>query len=119
MRKITNIIAAFFWFPVALFASAYLRYHGWTLNRTTGKWQKTMTYGTDTWTDCHTADGAFEEIQKERESIKWNPWNKVVQDCRTGRVDHRRTNKERKKRGLPTPWHPNMARAEMRKERCL
>lgn len=45
--------------------------------------------------------------------IKWNPWNKVVQDHRDGTIDHERTNVERAKRGLPTPWTPQMADVEV------
>lgn len=48
------------------------------------------------------------------EPIKWNPWNKVVQDHRDGTVHHDLTNAERAKRGLPTPWAPAMAEAECR-----
>ncbi len=36
--------------------------------------------------------------------VKWNPWNKVVQDHRDGTIHHDATNRERAKRGLPTPW---------------
>ena len=102
-------------FPVVLFATFYLRAKGWKYNRKSEKWEKTMAFGEDTWTIRHTTEGALEEIRKEKEATKWNPWNKVVQDHRNGRVDHRRTNRERKKRGLPTPWHPSMADKEMRK----
>jgi hypothetical protein len=45
--------------------------------------------------------------------IKWNPWNKVVQDHRDGTVHHELTNIERGKRGLPTPWTPEMADTEV------
>jgi hypothetical protein len=38
--------------------------------------------------------------------ICWNPWNKVVQDHRTGAIDHARTDAERAARGLPVPWTP-------------
>lgn len=44
--------------------------------------------------------------------VKWNPWNKVVQDHRDGTIDHERTNVERIKRGLPTPWMPDLADKE-------
>ena len=44
--------------------------------------------------------------------IKWNPWNKVVQDHRDGTILHRRTNEERAKRGLPTPWIPEICDVE-------
>jgi hypothetical protein len=40
--------------------------------------------------------------------IKWNPYNKVVQDHRDGTIDHVATNIERAKRGLPVPWTPEM-----------
>lgn len=41
--------------------------------------------------------------------VRWNPGNKVVQNHQTGTIYHRRTNVERRKRGLPTPWVPAMA----------
>lgn len=41
--------------------------------------------------------------------VRWNPWNKVVQDHRTGEVDHAQTNDLRSQLGLPTPWTPEMA----------
>jgi hypothetical protein len=45
--------------------------------------------------------------------VKWNPWNKVVQDHRDGTVIHDLTNKERADRGLPTPWSADMADIEV------
>jgi hypothetical protein len=51
--------------------------------------------------------------------IKWNPWNKVVQDHRDGTIHRRRTNLERAKRGLPTPWTPSMADDEVYEEPVL
>lgn len=45
--------------------------------------------------------------------IKWNPWNKVVQDHRDGTVYHEETNVERARRGLPVPWTPDMADVEV------
>lgn len=50
----------------------------------------------------------------ESEPIKWNPWNKVVQDHRDGTVHHDLTNVARAKRGLPVPWTPGMADEECR-----
>ncbi len=44
--------------------------------------------------------------------VKWNPWNKVVQDHRDGTIHHDATNVERGKRGLPTPWVPAFAETE-------
>ncbi len=44
--------------------------------------------------------------------VKWNPWNKVVQDHRDGTIHHDATNDERAKRGLPTPWKPVLADTE-------
>lgn len=46
-------------------------------------------------------------------AIMWNPWNKVVQDHRDGTIYHVQTNRERKKRGLPVPWTPELAETEM------
>ena len=45
--------------------------------------------------------------------IKWNPWNKVVQDHRDGTIHHGLTNAARTERGLPTPWTPSMADVEV------
>lgn len=45
--------------------------------------------------------------------IKWNPWNKVVQDHRNGTIDHEATNRERQQRGLPVPWTPEMGGVEV------
>lgn len=45
--------------------------------------------------------------------IKWNPWNKVVQDHRDGSIHMERTNIERAVRGLPVPWTPAMADEEV------
>lgn len=50
----------------------------------------------------------------EHDPIKWNPWNKVVQDHRDGTIHRDLTNTERSKRGLPTPWTPEMGDAECR-----
>jgi hypothetical protein len=49
---------------------------------------------------------------KTDDPIAWNPFNKVVQDHRDGTVDQKRTNAERKKRGLPTPWTPEIGKSE-------
>ena len=45
--------------------------------------------------------------------IKWNPWNRVVQDHRDGTIRHDLTNQARAKRGLPVPWTPEIATAEI------
>lgn len=45
--------------------------------------------------------------------IYWNGYNKVVQDHRDGTIHHDLTNAERAKRGLPTPWAPEMADSEV------
>jgi len=47
------------------------------------------------------------------EPIMWNPYNKVVQDHRDGTIHHDATNRERAKRGLPTPWTPDMGDVEV------
>lgn len=47
------------------------------------------------------------------EPIKWNPWNKVVQDHRDGTIHHDLTNAERRKRGMPTPWTPAIGDKEV------
>ncbi len=46
--------------------------------------------------------------------VKWNPWNKVVQDHRDGTIDFAATNRERAARGLPVPWRPAMGEHEVR-----
>jgi hypothetical protein len=48
--------------------------------------------------------------------IKWNPYNKVVQDHHDGTIDHEATNRERAKRGLPVPWRPEMGKKEVREK---
>jgi len=48
------------------------------------------------------------------EAVRWNPWNKVVQDHRDGTIDMERTNEERAKRGLAVPWSPEIADRETR-----
>ena len=45
--------------------------------------------------------------------VRWNPWNKVVQDHRDGTIDQEATNVERAKRNLPVPWEPGMAEFEV------
>ena len=45
--------------------------------------------------------------------VYWNGYNKVVQDHRDGTIHHDLTNTERAKRGLPTPWTPEMADDEV------
>lgn len=47
-------------------------------------------------------------------AIKWNPWNKVVQDHRDGTIDEIATNIIRSKLGLPVPWKPSLAELECR-----
>lgn len=47
----------------------------------------------------------MEEVQA-LPPIRWNPWNKLVQDVRDGTIHHNLTNIERAKRGLPVPWVP-------------
>lgn len=49
----------------------------------------------------------------KRGPIRWNPWNKVVQDHRDGTVDREQTDIERAKRGLPVPWSPALAQTEV------
>jgi hypothetical protein len=45
--------------------------------------------------------------------VRWNRYNKVVQDHRDGTIHHAETNAERAKRGLPTPWVPEMTIGDM------
>lgn len=45
--------------------------------------------------------------------IRWNPYNRVVQDHRDGTIDHVRTNAERATRGLPVPWTPAIGKREI------
>ena len=51
-------------------------------------------------------------VMPDRDPVMWNPWNKVVQDHRDGTIHHDKTNEERAKRGLPTPWHPSFGDTE-------
>lgn len=108
-----TIICAPIALPIALIQAYHLRRHGWTLGKD-DKWSKQFRYGLDNYTLTYSMEAALEEIEKERDATKWNPYNKVVQDHRDGRVDHRRTNQERRRRGLPVPWEPWMAEKETR-----
>jgi hypothetical protein len=51
-----------------------------------------------------------EELHK---AIKWNPYNKVVQDHRDGTVHQGLTDHERSKRDLRVPWYPGLASEEV------
>jgi hypothetical protein len=56
----------------------------------------------------------FVTIFKEKpESVYWNPYNKVVQDHRDGTIYQTPTDVERAKRGLPTPWTPDIGKFEV------
>lgn len=44
--------------------------------------------------------------------VQWNPYNKVVQDHRDGKVDIMATNLARRYRKLETPWTPEIADTE-------
>lgn len=46
--------------------------------------------------------------------IKWNPFNKVVQDHRDGTIHREATDVERAARGLRVPWSPCMGEKECR-----
>lgn len=50
----------------------------------------------------------------KKDGIMWNPFNKVVQDHHDGTIHWKRTNRERKKRGLPVPWTPEIGEREVR-----
>ena len=82
-----------------------------TVNATTGKYaaeatpEVTAVTVAQRWDNQpYAASGYFEG--------GWNPWNKVVHRT-DGMVDPMRTNVERALRGLPVPWHPDMADAEV------
>lgn len=47
--------------------------------------------------------------------VKWSPVHKVVIDHRTGFVFVETTDDERRRRGLPVPWHPELMASEMLK----
>lgn len=113
MKTLLVAIFALLTFPASLIRAIHLRRHGWKRGKD-GKWSKQIRYGQDNYTLNYSMEGALEEIEKDRAATKWNPYNKVVQDHRDGRVDHRRTNQERMKRGLPTPWEPWMAEMELK-----
>jgi hypothetical protein len=55
-------------------------------------------------------------MKNKQNPIMWNPWNKVVQDHRDGTIHLAQTNKERKRRGLPTPWVPSMGEYDTRQK---
>ena len=113
MKTILVAIFAILTFPASLIQAIHLRRHGWRRGKD-GKWSKQIRYGQDNYTLNYSMEGALEEIEKDREATKWNPGNKVVQDHRDGRVDHRRTNIERRRRGLAVPWEPWMVESETR-----
>lgn len=60
-------------------------------------------------------DTSPEGISAQRASnpVKWNPYNKVVQDHRDGTIHAGATNTERALRGMPTPWTPEMSDTEV------
>lgn len=45
--------------------------------------------------------------------MRWNPFNKVVQDHRNGTIDITATNALRESKGLSTPWTPEIAELEV------
>jgi hypothetical protein len=49
----------------------------------------------------------------DKDSVRWNPYNKVVQDHRDGTIHHERTNAERKLRSLPVPWTSSVGHSEV------
>jgi hypothetical protein len=53
-------------------------------------------------------------IPLEPNPVRWNQFNKVVQDHRNGTIDLPETNKERAKRGLITPWTPEISEKEVK-----
>ena len=52
----------------------------------------------------------------DEDPVKWNPYNKVVQDHRDGTIDYEATDRERAKRGLPIPWTPRIGDKEVREK---
>jgi len=52
-------------------------------------------------------------IYGQHDAVMWNPFNKVVQDHRDGAINMRLTNAARLFRGLPIPWTPEIANAEV------
>lgn len=55
----------------------------------------------------------LDRMRKPLGLVRWNQWNRVVQDHRTGEVDLTRTNEERLLRGLAVPWSIELAQEEM------
>jgi hypothetical protein len=49
----------------------------------------------------------------EKNPVRWNPWNKVVQDHRNGTIHHAATDRERRNRGLPS-WSQSLFLKECR-----
>lgn len=66
----------------------------------------------------HSSD-SYSEAQRELDvwfpsrPIRWNPFNRVVQDHRNGSVYLDETDAVRAAKGLPTPWTPEMASLEI------
>ena len=48
--------------------------------------------------------------------MRWNPFNKVVQDHRDGTIDVEVTNAVREAKGLTIPWTPEIAEIEVHKK---
>ena len=55
-----------------------------------------------------------EVMSSDRRAVMWNPWNKVVQAHDDGTISHALTNMVRARLGLPTPWTPQHADADVR-----
>lgn len=49
----------------------------------------------------------------------WHPWDKVVRSSSTGLVDVNLTNIARKRRGLETPWTPNLLAVEQYQDKVV
>lgn len=57
--------------------------------------------------------GEISDSPPPADPVYWNPFNKVVQDHRTGDIDHNATNAEREKRGLEVPWTSTLGNIEV------
>lgn len=84
-----------------------------------------MYKGMDEREACTAAKKHAEYIEKmgflliQKREVRWNPYNKVVQNHRTGDIHHKLTNIERKKRGLFVPWTPIIAEQELKEAPVL
>lgn len=68
------------------------------------------------WTEAPVGQFLYDQtetVHGKTAPVRWNPYNKVVQDHRNGTIDHEWTNRERAARGLPVPWTVEVSQEEV------